>query len=272
MKDAHRPAIEALMRSGYMARGFVYLVIGALAVFAALNGGEAEGSTGAFAYLASQPLGKVVLATVAGGLFAYTLWRVTEAILDIEDEGDDASGIAARAGQFISGATHAALGVSALLVVFGRGGGDDGTNGTEQAAATALAQPFGQGIVLAAGGATLAVAVYLFLKARGGKWKQQIRNTATTERLSPLIRFGLYAHAAVLVLIGVLIVWAGYTANAENAAGLKEALAIVETQPFGRTLLGLAGAGMIGFAAYCAIQSLYRIAPGANDRPLAATA
>lgn len=247
------------MRAGYAARGAVYLLVGALAIFAAVNGGEAEGSTGALEYLIRQPFGVILLSFIAFGLYSYTVWRFTDAILDLDGEGGDVRGRAARAGQFLSGFTHAFLGSSAVaIIVKGASGGDESA---ENWTAAVMAQPFGRWLVAIAGAVVLSVGVYLFIKSWRQSYREQIHSTDATRRLAPLIRFGLFSHGFVLLIIGGLIVYAAWTTNPSHAAGLGEALRILETQMFGRMLLGLAGAGMIGFSVYCFVQARYRVAP-----------
>lgn len=250
-------AIEWLMRAGYGARGTVYFLVGAIAIFAAINGGEAEGTTGALNFLVEQPFGQVLLGIIAAGLFAYTAWRFTDAIMDLENEGDDAKGYAARAGQFLSGLTHVFLGISAVTIMIKGAEERSGNTTTENWTAAIMSEPFGRWFVAIAGAVTFGVGIYLFVKAWRTKYTEQIRNTAVTKTLSPLIRFGLIAHGIVLLLIGGLIGYAAYTTEPQHAAGLGEALRIMESQVFGRVLLGIIGAGMIGFAAYCGVRSVY---------------
>ena len=61
---------------------------------------------------------------------------------------------------------------------------------------------------------------------------------------------------------------AGISANPEHAAGLGEALRILETQAYGRVLLALAGAGLVGFAVYCFVMARYRIVPKLSGNTL----
>ena len=48
--------------------------------------------------------------------------------MDLEDEGNDAEGYANRAGQIMSGLTHAVLGVSALTILWKGHASDDGNS------------------------------------------------------------------------------------------------------------------------------------------------
>ncbi|NHK27462.1 DUF1206 domain-containing protein [Parvularcula flava] len=257
--DIHNQVLGWAMRIGYAARGMVYLIIGALAAFAAINGGEAEGTSGALAYLAGQPFGKMLLSLVATGLFTYAIWRAIDALLDLEDEGDDAAGIGNRLGQFMSGATHAVLGFTALMIVFGVSSG--GGNGAENSSEMVMDYPGGWLLVVGAGLTTGAVAIYLAIKACHSKWKDKIRDSNVTEILMPYVRFGLMSHGFVLLLIAGMLIWAGVTIDAEKAIGLEQALAMLERQAFGRIILFVTGIGLIGFSTYCFVYAGYRIVP-----------
>ncbi|RAN33749.1 DUF1206 domain-containing protein [Hyphomonas pacifica] len=262
MKHTANTALEWLMRAGYGARGVVYLIVGGIALFAAINGGEAEGTSGALEFMIRQPFGVILLAITAAGLFSYTLWRLVDGVMDLEDEGDDAEGYANRLGQIMSGLTHAALGISALLILI-KGSEDTGGGGSgaENWSATLMQHPIGRLVVIAAGITTLSVAIYLFYKSWAAAHRKDIIRTDMAEMLEPAVRFGLAAHGFVLLIVGGLILWAGISADADKAAGLGEALQILETQPFGRTLLALTGAGLCGFAVYCFVMARYRIVP-----------
>ncbi|WP_428406918.1 DUF1206 domain-containing protein [Hyphococcus sp.] len=271
MHENKNALLESAMRAGYGARGFVYLVIGALAVFAAVNGGEAEGSTGALNYLSRQPFGVVMVSAVAAGLFGYALWRFADAAFDLDDEGSDARGLGARFGQFLSGASHAFLGATATAIAIKGTQSED--NSAANWSAAVMGEPMGRILVMVAGGVTLGVGVYLFYKSWNATYRREIRRTTWTERLAPFVRFGLVAHGFVLLIIGGAILYAGWSVNPEHAKGVGEALAILETRPFGRILLGVTGAGLAAFSIYCFVQARYRLSPQlrAGDLPTLAT-
>src|SRR5689334_15420365 len=94
-----RPWLRKLARAGHAAKGVVYLLVGGLAVQAALGfGGETTDPKGAIRNLAGLPGGKVLLPLLAIGLAAYAVWRVLQAALDPDGKGKSAKGIAARIG------------------------------------------------------------------------------------------------------------------------------------------------------------------------------
>jgi hypothetical protein len=71
---------ERLARVGYATKGVVYLLIGALAVLAALDAGKQPTDTrGAFQEVYSKPFGRVLLSALAVGLAAYGLYMLIEA-------------------------------------------------------------------------------------------------------------------------------------------------------------------------------------------------
>jgi hypothetical protein len=100
-RNGGRNPLELLARLGYAARGAVSLIVGALALLAALGrgGGEATGSKGALETLLAQPLGSVLLATAALGLFGFAAWCAChQALLDADQRGSSPGALAVHAG------------------------------------------------------------------------------------------------------------------------------------------------------------------------------
>ena len=101
--------IAWLARSGYAARGVVYLIVGGFAVLAALGSGQTTDSKGALRTIVQQPFGEALLALVALGLVGYAIWRLVQALLDTDHHGTDAKGLAIRGGLIVSAVTHTLL-------------------------------------------------------------------------------------------------------------------------------------------------------------------
>ena len=117
---ANSERFKILAKMGYMARGAVYLVIGGLAVLAALGkGGGATDSKGAIIEIMHQPFGKFLLIVLVIGLFGFVLWRMVQSINDTDAHGTSAKGLAVRAGLFISAISHGLLALWTLKVLFG---------------------------------------------------------------------------------------------------------------------------------------------------------
>jgi len=118
------PWVEGLGRFGYAAKGIVYLLIGSLAVQAALGeGGGTTDQQGALARIAAAPFGQVALAVVTIGLLGYAIWRFVQAAEDTENNGTEPSGLLARALYAGVGVIYLGLAFSALRLLLGSGGG-----------------------------------------------------------------------------------------------------------------------------------------------------
>jgi len=264
--------VVPVMRTGYAARGAVYLVVGGLALTAAISGGEAEGTTGALEQLRSQSWGVIALWAIGLGLLCFMVWRVIDAKMDLETYGTGLKGIVARGGQAVTGVIHGALGLWAIALALGMGtGGGD----TQSWTARLLAQDYGPWIVGLVGATVVGAGIYYFYKAYSEKYKSHLRRTELTEKLDPAAKAGLVAHGVAVALIGGFLIYAGVTASPEEAGGLGKAFDTVRSVAFGRILLILLASGLIAFALFCFMEAVYRIVParaGPDVKTLAARA
>ncbi len=256
--------IVPLARFGFAAKGVVYIIIGLLAALAAFTGGgKKTDSRGAFEEILSKPFGKILLGTVAVGLAGYAVWRFVQAIVDTENKGSGAKGIAARIGFAFIGAIHTALAFSAARMVFS-GGGDNKTS--EQASkewtATLLAQPLGQWLVGAAGLGFIAVAVFHFYKAYNAKFRENLMTAqmdARTETFAIRVeQFGLAARGVVFGIIGGFLIQAAMRSDANKTRGLSGALQALEQQSYGQILLGVVAFGLIAYGFHMFVLARYR--------------
>jgi hypothetical protein len=135
---------EWFARSGFVARGLIYGIIGILAVKLALGaGGKTTNQQGALKTIAHQPFGKVLLVLVAVGLAGYALWRITRAALGHGREASD-SGIE-RVAALASGVVYAGLCAIAVEILVGAGSG--GSAGAKKATGGVFGWPGGQWLV-----------------------------------------------------------------------------------------------------------------------------
>jgi hypothetical protein len=249
------------MRFGYAARGFVYVIVGALAFVASVDGGRTPDSKTALGTLLQMPFGKILLALVALGLVAYCLWCFIGAGLDLDDKGTDAKGWTARTAQIISGAVHLALALSAIALAMGTESPSGGGDRTEHWTAALMQQPLGRWLVAFVGIVAVALGIQHFVKAFREKYKENIRYTQLAQRLDPMLKLGLIAHGVVVALVGIFFIWAAWTADPSRAGGMRDALIIVRNADASQTLFAALGVGLIGFAAYCFVVAAFRIVP-----------
>jgi succinate dehydrogenase hydrophobic anchor subunit len=260
---ANRPPawVDPLMRFGYVARRVVYLLVGALAFVASVDGGRTPDSKSALGALLQMPFGKVLLALIALGLLAYALWCFINAGFDLDGKGDGAKGWTARAAKTISGVVHVVFAVSVSALALGSASPSGGDDRTEHWTAVLMQQPLGRWLVALVGVIAIAIGVQHFVKALREKYKDSIRYTEAAQRLNLLLKLGLIAHGVVVVLVGVFCIWAAGTADPSRAGGMRDALLIVRKADASQTLFAAVGVGLLGFAAYCFVEAMFRIIP-----------
>jgi hypothetical protein len=254
------PWVERMARAGYVSYGVVYVLVGVLAVQAALGGGgQATGQEGALRSILFAPLGRFLLGLIALGLLAYATWRLFQGIRDPENEGTDAKGIVKRFDHVINGLFHAALAFSAGQLVLGSGGGggspDDWT-------ARLMAQPFGHWIVVIGGAAFVGAGLYQFYKVYRADFRDELklgemgaREKAWATRSG---RLGYAARGVVFGVIGIFLVQAALQTDPNEARGLGGALQTLARQPFGPYILGAVALGLVAYGVFMFVMARYR--------------
>jgi hypothetical protein len=252
------------MRAGYAGRGLVYLVIAGFSLWAIWRGGDAEGTGGALKSLDNSGWGMAVLWLIAIGLFAYMIWRVVDAIWDLEAYGSDGKAMVARAGMVVTGLIHGAIGVAAVSLIFGSGG----TGGESKIAhytSEALSLPFGRWLVGIAGLVTMGAGIYYLHKGWAETYREKLKGSGFTESVNWAMKAGLIAQGVIVGLVGFFLARAGYLGQPEEAGGLKQVFEFLGSQAFGQAIVVAVCLGLLGFALFCFINARYRIVPRAAD-------
>jgi hypothetical protein len=248
--------LKLVARLGYAARGAVYVIIGVLALLAALGmGGGTTGPEGALSTLRGQPFGLFLLGALALGLFGHAMWRFLQSVMDTDGHGHDAKGLVVRAGQFASCLAHISLALYAASLI--RGAGQGGGEG--DFTRWLMSQPGGQIAVILVGVVTVIVGVVQIWRGIARKFeKHLVIDESKRKVLSPLCAFGLVARGVAFGIIGILAIYAGVKLDPEEAKGIDGALETLQGGAFGRILLGAMALGLIAFAGYCFVLALYR--------------
>lgn len=242
-----RTGYRILITIGLAGFGLVHLVIGALAIQLSVGGRQEASQQGALAEVAKHPFGGIALWVVAIGLFALVVWRVIDAAIGYSwhDEPKRTARRAAAVGQAI---VYLALGIASIRIVTG-GGGGGGEKGEETATAQVLALPFGPVLVALVGAAVIAIGVTQIVKGLKQTFKDDMQGAG---RLTTTLgRIGFPAKGVSLIVVGLLIGWAGISYDPEKAGGLDAALQTVRDQPFGPVLLIAVALGLIAFGLFC---------------------
>jgi hypothetical protein len=256
--------VEPLARTGYAAKGVVYTLIGALSFQIAIgSGGSASGAREALKTISEQTFGQILLLIVGLGLIAYALWRMTQSLLDPENEGTDLKGKVKRVGYFVSAITYTLLAVFALYIVLGKGGSQStGGGGSKEITAEILAAPFGRWIVGIIGVAIIGAGIFQFIKGYKEKFKSRLKLWQMKASFRTWAvrsgKFGLIARSITYAIIGSFLIKAAWNYNPQEAGGIQKAFEELLSQPYGPWLLGVVTLGFIAYGIYMGILAKYR--------------
>jgi hypothetical protein len=253
-----RPWIEGYARFGHAAYGVVYVLVGSLALQAALGGGRTAGQEGALKTILLAPLGKVMLCVVAFGLLGYAMWRMLQGILDADNEGRDVKGLAKRFNHVLNGLFHAVLAFSAVQLALLDSAGSGGS--PDDLTARLLEQPFGRLLTVVVGVVVVCVGLYQFYCAYMAEFMQELGKMGTGERewTRRSGRLGYIARGVVFAVMGAFLVQAALHADPNEARGLGGALASLARQPFGPYLLGVVALGLVSYGTFMFLVARYR--------------
>lgn len=252
-----------LARSGYAARGLVYVIVAFFAAAAAMGSGDTVDTKGAVQQLLGRPFGAVLLWLVVIGLLAHVAWRFTQGIGDTDRHGKDAKGLLIRSGLVGSGIVNLLLALFTLsLLVSGldrfSGGGGSGGNDSDSLMRL-LGLRHSHWVIWAIALIPLGVGIAHLIKAWRANFERYFQCDAHTMRLvRPVSRIGLIARGCAFLIIAALLFMGGSRYEPTDPPGLKEALEALQTLPAGGWLLLAIGIGLFAFALYSFAQALWR--------------
>ncbi|MDI4645810.1 DUF1206 domain-containing protein [Cohnella hashimotonis] len=255
------PAIDKFARAGYLAKGTVYIMIGALAMMTAVgHRKETSDTNGAIETIGAQPLGGILLLILAVGLAGFSAWRFVQAFADPDGEGGDIKGILVRASRFGVGIFYAVITYHTAKTILG----DQPSSGNKEQTLTAilLQQPLGATLIAAAGLGFAIYGIIEIVKAIRNSFTDSFKlNEIKPAMYRPLLataKFGLCARGVVFGLIGYFLVRTAVFSDPEETKGLDDALAELALQPHGRWLLGAAAFGFVAYGLYMFGLARYR--------------
>ncbi len=259
--DAPGEVVDTLGRVGLLGYGLVHVLVAWLGLLLAFGVPEAPADAGgAVATVARTTGGLLVLALTAVGLVAFALWQVTAAILGFRwvQGGERVRKRVGAVAKAIATGGLAALVVGFLVGVRGSGG----DTSVREVAATVLGLPGGR-LLLAAGGATVAVIalsmVYTGVRRTflGDLDLRRVRPAARWV-IAALGAWGHLARAAAFAVVGGLAVLAALAGDPDRAGGLDAALRTVASVPLGAVLLVVVTGGFAAFGLFCAADAATR--------------
>lgn len=259
MARVRRPYVQWLARTGYAARGIVFVILAYFTATAAIEAHRQPiGSKDALRAVLAAPLGAALLAVLTVGLFCFALWREAQFIFDADGIGSDAKGLARRVAYGGSGLFYIGFALVALSMLVGI---DTmaGTGEIRDWSGWLLRQPFGDLALGAIGGAIIIAAGCIGVAGLRAQFRNRIGLKPKPRRLvTALGCIGYLTRSAVFALIGVFLVFAALHSNPREATGLAGALMAIKDQPYGSALLAATALGLLAFGAYGLAEAAYR--------------
>lgn len=255
--------IKTMARTGFVAKGVVYGIIGVLTFKAAFDmGGQKAGQVQVLEFLEKQTFGNILLILMALGLACYAAWRFVQAVKDPENIGDDGKGKAKRVAFFCSGLLYLGFGVLAALKAFGSGKGSSGSSGSAQQSSF-LASETGLWIIGIVGAGIIIAGIFQFVKAYKNDYYKKfglasLDDEKKRESIKKTAKFGLSARGVILLIIGFFAVQAALNSNPSNIKTTQEAFSFIQETGYGPWLMGLVAAGLVAYAIYMFLMAKYR--------------
>ena len=247
-----------LARTGLVAKGISFGIVGVLALKLALgDGGKATSRQGALQQLAGTTFGAIFLVLLAVGFAAYAIWRVVQAIAEKPSEEDSAAKAwAKRAGYIGRAIIYGSLTYSTVRILAGAGGQQSQNGKAHKTTGVVLSGPGGRELVFAAAIVIIGVGLYNLYRGISRKFEDKWRGHSTWGA-----RAGVVGHVARFVVFGLIGVFAFKAAvdyDPKKAVGLDGALQKLAHASYGSALLGLTAAGLVAYGVYCFVDARYR--------------
>lgn len=257
-RASNSEALNKAARAGFVAKGIVYALIGALAFQIALGGSEQADQKGALQSVADKPGGTFVLWLMVVGFLGYALWRFSEAAWGRHDETDEKKRTVKRLGSAANGLVYLFFAVLAFKTVTSSSSSGGGASMT----AKVLGWPGGQALVIAAGLVVIAIAIGLTIRGLKTDFEKHLDTGSMSRRTFTAVhrlgQVGYIARGLVFALVGGLVIKAALDREPGKAAGFDVALQSLAEAPFGKFLLMAAALGLMAFGAYCVAEARYR--------------
>ncbi|MFF5923698.1 DUF1206 domain-containing protein [Streptomyces flavochromogenes] len=255
--------VRAAARAGFVARGVLYLLVGALAVRIGLTGtSEQADRGGALAEVVSTPFGVVLLWALGVGLAGMALWRLSEALFGGAGPKGDQPGKRA-----LSGARFVFYAVSSFLVlafaVGDRGSGAGSTDRQSQdLTSRLLSLPGGPWWVGAAAAGFLGAGLWIAGRAVLRKYREHLewQRMSTVQRrfMDVTGTAGGVARGLVFGAVGFFGLKASIESDPGEAKGMDDAIRSFAQAPAGPWLLVAVAVGLVLFGAFSFGQSKWR--------------
>jgi hypothetical protein len=257
-RAANSETLRWLARAGLAARGFMYVIVGWIAVQVAFGRSRQQADrTGALRSISSTPVGGVLLWLLVVGFIGMALWQLSAALYGAP--GSDGTKASKRLAAFARAVIYAVIAYGVLKYALGEGSPKSSDTQSVDLTATLLKYPGGQALVVVIGLALIGGGLYLAYQA----WRKEFRRDLelgqmrrrTRRVVEWLGRYGGIARGIVFVTSGIFLVVAAVDAQPQQAKGIDSSLRALAATPLGPWLLLLVAIGLIMFGLFSCCEA-----------------
>jgi hypothetical protein len=258
------PLVKRLAQLGFYTKGFIFIVVGAIALLVALGergGEELTDPQGALERIArGSSYGKIVLIIFVVGAIGHGAWNILRGAADVDDAGKSFAGIVKRIAAVCIGFFYWFLALKAWQLVFS----PEMRGETIQKTLTSvlLALPLGALLVGIIGLSIVGVGIQQCYAGISGQFQEtfRVREMTRARRLMITILgwFSFVARGLLFGLIGYFFIVAAFEANAADAIGMDGALLALAQSSYGKALLFAAATGLICHGVLSLFEARYR--------------
>lgn len=251
--------IKKTARTGFVAKGIVYLLTGVLAFLAAFNlGGQKAGKLQVIDFLENQPFGKIILGALGIGLCCYALWRFIQSLQNPENIDSDTKGTIKRISFFISGLIYMGLGFVCFIKIFSTSNAGGGKS-------SMIPADLQQYIFIIVGICLGVKSIYQFVKAYKGDFMSKFNLSATANQskgkfIKNMALAGLIARGITVGVIAYFFIKGGLSLDSTSGEikGTENAFSFLQQTSSGPWLMGLVAAGLACYGIYMFTMAKYR--------------
>jgi hypothetical protein len=258
-RAANSKAMEVAARTGFVARGAIYLLIGIIALqIASGHGGQADRG-GAIAQIASKSGGTIALWLLVVGFGGLALWRFSEAAFGAV--GPDGHEAGERLKSLARGVLYAFFCITTLKFVIGASSSATANGNRQSEAMTARVMSHSGGRLLV-GVVGVVILVIGLMLAREGWTKDFLKRMnlggGTRSLVEKLGVVGGVARGAVAQMAGVFLIIAAVRFSPSKAEGIDGSLRAFAHTPLGPFLLIVVALGLIAFGLFSWCEARWR--------------
>lgn len=265
------PAIAAVARLGWIAKGLVYALLGVLAVPIATqssssgqddggSGGGQASQSGAVARIAESSAGALVLWLLAIGLALYALWRIVTILLPAENTP---KAWATRVGYGVSAIVYATLAWSALSYATSPASSSD-PNSSEDARVERFTRQVmehtgGRWLVGIVGVGVAAIGVFFIVRGVTANFRKELESRGvgplSHETIVRLGRVGWIGRGVMMIVVGAFVTRAALHFRPDEAKGIDGSLREAAGSGVGTAIVLFVALTLIVYGAFCVISA-----------------